>query len=366
MQVHTPILELSKATAVRAGVPVIHQISLTVWPGEHTAILGPNGSGKSSLIRLLTFEDRPLAAADGSPVLQLFGRERWDLTELRARLGIVSGELDAAFGMGTSRGRVTGCDVTLSGLLGSHGVFAHHAVTTTMRDRAREALARVEALHLAQRPLNEMSAGERRRVLIARALVTRPDALLLDEPTTGLDLVARHRFMESVRGLARAGTTIILVTHHVDEIIPETRRVVLLQSGRIAWDAPPAKALTAARLSAVFGAALAVRRSGGYYQVRFAGPAGRHESRLSSACREERMAKYGKSASKYVESAMRRRKKGTLKSGSGATVKSRKQAVAIGLSEAREKGGKVPARKATKGTKKKATKGTKKKAARKK
>jgi len=118
--------------------------------------------------------------------------------------------------------------------------------------------------------LHEMSAGERRRVLIARALVTRPQALLLDEPTTGLDLVARHRFMESVRLLARAGTTTILVTHHVEEIVPEIQRVVLLQDGRLAFDGTPEEALSAERLTQVFGAPVVVTQSAGYFHVRLA------------------------------------------------------------------------------------------------
>jgi iron complex transport system ATP-binding protein len=200
--------------------------------------------------------------------LRLFGRETWDITDLRTRLGVVTGDLDATFGLGTSGGRVSGADVALSGLLGSHGIFGHHEVTPQMREQARTALERVEAVHLASKPLNEMSAGERRRVLIARALITRPDALLLDEPTTGLDLVARHRFMESVRRLVRDGTTLILVTHHVEEIVPETTRVVLLRAGRIAYDGPPAGALTRERLQDVFGGTLHVVHSGGYYHVR--------------------------------------------------------------------------------------------------
>jgi iron complex transport system ATP-binding protein len=117
-----------------------------------------------------------------------------------------------------------------------------------------------------------MSAGERRRVLIARALVTRPDALVLDEPTTGLDFVARHKFMESIRRLAREGTTLILVTHHVEEIVPEIARVILLRAGKVAFNGAPAEALTAERLADVFGAPMDVIRSGEYYHVRLAGP----------------------------------------------------------------------------------------------
>ena len=262
------IIELTNATLIRGRTRVFEQLSLSVAAGEHTAILGPNGAGKSSLIRMLTLDDRPRSTDNGVPPLRLFGRASWDLSELRTRLGVVTGDLDAGFGIGTSGGRVRGLDVALSGLLASHGVFAHHEVTDGMRDLARHALARVEAGHLADRPLNEMSAGERRRVLIARALITTPDALVLDEPTAGLDPVARHRFMESVRRLAREGTTLIVVTHHIDEIIPEIKRVVLLRAGEVVFDGPTNAALTPVRLEDVFGGPVIVQYSGGYYHVR--------------------------------------------------------------------------------------------------
>ena len=266
-----PVLELTNATFVRGRTRALDNVSLTIDVGEHTVILGPNGAGKTSLIRLLTLEDRPRALGNGTPPLRLFGRERWDVGELRTRLGVVTGELDAGFGMTMSRGRVSGLDAAVSGLLGSHGVFSHHDVTASMREQGRVALERVEAPHLAIKPLNEMSAGERRRVLIARALVSNPDALVLDEPTTGLDLVARHRFMETVRRLAREGTTMILVTHHVEEIIPETHRVVMLREGRVAFDGTPDEALTPARLADLFGAPMVVERIGDYFQVRVEG-----------------------------------------------------------------------------------------------
>jgi iron complex transport system ATP-binding protein len=266
-----PVLELTRATVIRGGVPVLHDLSLRIEPGEHTAILGPNGAGKTSLMRVLTLDDRPRTTEDDGPQpLRLLGRASWDLTELRARFAVVTGDLDARFGLEMSGGRVPGIDVATSGLLGSHGVFFHHDVTPEMREAGRDALARVDALHLADKPLNRMSAGERRRVLIARALVTRPSVLLLDEPTTGLDFVARDEFMASVARLAHEGTTILIVTHHIEEVIPETRRVVLLSKGRIAFDGPPDEVLTAERLGAVYGAPLAIEKSGGYYHVRVA------------------------------------------------------------------------------------------------
>ena len=266
-----PVLELTNATLIRGGVRVLDGLSLAIHRGEHTAILGPNGAGKSSFIRLLTFEDRPRLGENGIAPMRIFGQDRWDVNALRPRFGVVTGELDHGFGLETSSGRVSGIDVATSGLLGSHGVFSHHEVTDAMRVRAREALERVDATHLASKPLNEMSAGERRRVLIARALVTRPEALVLDEPTTGLDFVARHKFMESIRRLAKGGTTIILVTHHVEEIVPEIARVILLRAGRVEFNGAPAEALTAERLSGVFGAPMDVIRSGDYFHVRLTG-----------------------------------------------------------------------------------------------
>jgi len=263
-----PVLELKNATLIRGRTRVFENLSLTVARGEHTAVLGPNGAGKSSLIRMLTLDDRPRAVDTSVPPLKLFGRSSWDLSELRSHLGVVTGDLDAGFGMGTSRGRVRGIEVALSGLLGSHGVFSHHEVNNEMRERARLALDRVEASHLSARPLNEMSAGERRRVLIARALITTPEALVLDEPTAGLDPVARYRFMESIRRLAQEGTTLIVVTHHIDEIIPEIGRVVLLREGRVVFDGPTDQALTSERLGEVFGGPVVVEYARGYFHVR--------------------------------------------------------------------------------------------------
>src|SRR5688500_5063436 len=110
-----PVLELTNATLVRGGTRVLDALSLTIARGEHTAILGPNGAGKTALIRMLTLEDRPRAAENGVPALRLFGREKWDVTELRTRLGVVTGDLDAGFGMGTSGGGVARLDAAVSG-----------------------------------------------------------------------------------------------------------------------------------------------------------------------------------------------------------------------------------------------------------
>src|SRR5687768_244482 len=112
------LIELTDATLIRGGTRVLQGATLRIHAGEHTAILGPNGAGKSSLIRMLTLEDRPLRQDEGVS-LRLFGQDRFDVEGIRRRLGVVTGDLDATFGLGTSGGRLTGLHVAASGLFGS-------------------------------------------------------------------------------------------------------------------------------------------------------------------------------------------------------------------------------------------------------
>lgn len=250
------------------GTRILDALTLTIRVGEHTAILGPNGAGKSTLIKLLTLEHYPLAGQGDAPPIRVFGQERWDVFALRSKLGIVSADLHDRFVRGNANGLLTGLDAVVSGFFATHGVFVHQRVTDSMRRQAMAALERIDAGRLASATVDTMSTGEARRVLIARALVHNPEVLVLDEPTRGLDLVSRHRFMERVRAVAQQGTTILLVTHHVDEIIPEIGRVILLRGGRIACDGAKEDVLTGPHLGDAFGAPLVVGQAGGYFHVR--------------------------------------------------------------------------------------------------
>ncbi len=260
-----PLLRINGATLVRGGRHVLDDLHLEVAARQHTAIIGPNGSGKSSLVKLITRQHYPLARADGRPAVTIFGRERWDIFALRSLLGIVSADLHAAF---VGDAGLRGLDAVVSGFFAAQGLASHHAVTPDMTRRGAEALAQAGAAFLAQRPLATMSTGEARRVLIARALVHDPRALLLDEPTTGLDLIARQRFLETLGGIARRGKTILLVTHHVEEVLPDIGRIILMQGGRIFRDGDKADVLTSENLSALYDAPIEVRESGGYYAAR--------------------------------------------------------------------------------------------------
>ncbi|MEP6473364.1 MAG: ATP-binding cassette domain-containing protein [Gemmatimonadota bacterium] len=262
-----PLLELDRATVVRNGTAIIDDLSLIIPSGQHTAILGPNGSGKSSLVKLVTQQLHPLAHADGRPPVRVLGRSDWNIFDLRPMLGIISADMHHRLVDPERGGLTSSLDAVVSGFFASEGLSVQRRPTELMWQRANAALATMEVAHLAERPLSSLSTGEARRVLIARALVTEPRALLLDEPTTGLDLVARRRFLDRLRKIAQSGTTVVLVTHHVDEILPEIGRIILLSHGRIAEDGSKATMLTPERLTAVFEAPVELREEDDYYSA---------------------------------------------------------------------------------------------------
>jgi iron complex transport system ATP-binding protein len=261
-------LELEHVNVARGDTTVLHDINLRIQAGEHIAILGPNGCGKSTLIKTMTCECYPLALP-GTRV-SIFGRERWDLTELKRRLGVVSADLP-----GKPTLKTTGLDAVLTGFFSSSTLWPNLTVTPQMRARAEEVLKLVGATYLAEKLVGEMSAGEQRRIMIGRALVGSGAAapgrtsqmLLLDEPSNALDLAAQQGLRSMLRTLARTGTGILLITHHIADILPEITRVVLMRDGRIIADGPKEDLLTPTALSDLFGVPLQVTQRDGFFHA---------------------------------------------------------------------------------------------------
>jgi iron complex transport system ATP-binding protein len=256
-------LHMRNVDVARGQKVVLQDVNLTIAAGEHIAILGPNGCGKSTLIKAMTCECYPIVRPGME--LRVYGRDRWEVQELRKHLGVVATELPG------ERTAVTrGLDAVVSGFFSSSTLWPNLVVTESMRSSALEALGMLGAGYLRDRWVGEMSAGEKRRVMIARALVHKPAMLLLDEPTNALDLAAQRELREILREVAvgsgeRRGTGLIMVTHHLADILPEIDRVVMMSAGRIAADGPKRELLQAARLRELFGVDLELTERNGYW-----------------------------------------------------------------------------------------------------
>ncbi|HVG25976.1 MAG TPA: ATP-binding cassette domain-containing protein [Acidobacteriaceae bacterium] len=276
-----PLVELEHVNVARGSAVVLRDVSLRIERGEHLAILGPNGCGKSTLLKTMTCElyplvvtagnsERLLGVAEPPPTrVRILGQERWDLTELKRRMGVVSAELPGKATLGT-----TGIDAVVTGFFSSSTLWPNLTVTEEMRERAGEILELVGGERLRDKMVGEMSAGQQRRVMIGRALAgTSLDGegavqmLLLDEPSNALDLAAQRDLRAMLRELAQRGTAILLITHHIADILPEMERVVMMREGRIVADGSKRASLTAERLGELFGGELHVSERDGFYNA---------------------------------------------------------------------------------------------------
>jgi iron complex transport system ATP-binding protein len=263
-----PLIEYKNVTLMRKDRKALDCLTLSIRLGEHVAILGPNGSGKSTLIKTITRELYPLAGVEES-YFRILGRDRWDIFELRAFLGIVDAGLIEAvnYYMEVGVRSVAVKEFVLAGFFSSVGLWPNMEVTNEMKAKLWETLELLEILHLLNRNLTEISTGEQRRVLIARALVHDPKALLLDEPSSSLDMRAASELRKILRKIAANGVSIILVTHDLTDIIPEIKRVILLKEGHIFKDGTKEEILTSETISGLFGAQFEVVRRDGYYYL---------------------------------------------------------------------------------------------------
>jgi iron complex transport system ATP-binding protein len=259
----SPAIELSNVSLRRGDTWILRGVDWAVPSGSCAAILGPNGSGKSTLTRILACHLWPTAGAvrvaGGA-----FGES--SLPELRKHIRLVqsAGPYDVD-------PQLTAHEAVLTGFFGSIGLY--DLVTDEMHARAEELLSHVGLSHVASHPYSTLSSGERVRTLIARALALRPRLLLLDEPTAGLDLLAREQVLATVQRMfepvAGGGEppTVLLITHHVEELPPATSQVLLLSKGEVAGRGTPEQVLRADVLSPVYGCLLEVRKQSGRFYV---------------------------------------------------------------------------------------------------
>ncbi|HYS82682.1 MAG TPA: ATP-binding cassette domain-containing protein [Anaeromyxobacteraceae bacterium] len=225
-----PLVHISHADVNVAGHPVLRDLSWTVRAGESWAVVGPNGSGKSTLLRLIVGDEQ---AMPGGRVARLTLGERASVWDVKARVGIVSPELQARH-----RADLLAEEVVASGFTMSIGVDAPPTAAELVV--VERCLARLGVAHLSGRRIHQLSFGELRKLLLARALVRDPELLVLDEPCDGLDPESRAAVLAGVEALARAGTPLVLVTHHAEDLVPSIDHVLELAGGRAVYQGPRA------------------------------------------------------------------------------------------------------------------------------
>lgn len=265
----TELLKISGVTVRREQTIILNDLSLTIPCGRHTAVLGPNGSGKSSLLKLLTRDFYPSIHADGTQGdVLILGESEWEVQQLRRRMGVVTPVLDSEFGQGRT-GQMTVRQAIASGFTATRLHRFGPQLDEPMQAQIDQAMSRVKMCDYEHRKVMTLSTGERRRTLIARAIVHQPEIFVLDEPTSGLDIAAKAEFTDILSDLVdQDAMTILLVTHHVDEIPPAMQHVVLLDQGQVVFDGAKQEALTDARLSQLFSANVSTeRRPTGWYQA---------------------------------------------------------------------------------------------------
>ena len=251
-----PFLQLRNAVVRRAGRAILTVDAFELACGENIALLGPNGSGKSTFVKLVTREMLPLHR-DEPPVL-FKGRDRATLAEVKRSLGVVSSTMQEQMTV-----HLPVVDIVAGGLFGALGIPQAVAAADAdgARDRALATMGLLGVADLAARDAMTLSTGQARRALIARALVHDPEALVFDEPCTGLDPEGMFYVRRSMRALAQAGKSIVLVTHYPEDVIPEIARLVLVKDGAVFADVPKERLLSDDTMSALFDVPLRVKRT---------------------------------------------------------------------------------------------------------
>ncbi|SFB28257.1 ABC transporter ATP-binding protein [Cellulomonas marina] len=257
----TDVLDLQDVTVRRGATTILDGLSWQIRDGERWVVLGRNGAGKTSLLQVCSGRMHPT-----SGTAHLLGERLGgvDVFELRPRIGLSSAALADRIPSGE-----TVLDVVLTASYGYTGRW-RESYEEQDEARAHELLRAFGVEHLAARYFGTLSEGERKRVQIARALMSDPELLLLDEPAAGLDLGGREELVAALAELAAdpRSPVIVLVTHHVEEVPPGFTHALLLRDGRAQAAGPVAEVLTADELSATFGVPLAVQRGGGRWAAR--------------------------------------------------------------------------------------------------
>lgn len=254
------LLRLHDAKVKMDGRVILDVDDFVINQGERIVVLGPNGSGKSTLVKLLTKEIEPVWRE--TPPVLFMGQPDPSEETLIETVGLVSTDVQKR--MMVHR---TVFDIVLGGFFGSVGVPFHIGASDEQVEQARKAIREIGIPSLSERDMLTLSTGQARRALIARALISGPALLIFDEPTSGLDPEGAWNMRQSLSALAKAGHTILVITHNVSDIMPEFDRVVMLQDAHIVADGPKEEVLTTQKLRHLFGVPITLVETDGRYHL---------------------------------------------------------------------------------------------------
>ncbi len=256
----TPWLDIKNVEAWLGPTQVFRNLTLRLIQGENTAILGPNGSGKTALVKLISRNIYPIVKTDS--MISIFGDQTIKVNQLRTRIGVVSTDLEVR-----TQDFIRAKDVVLSGFYGSIGININRIQKEEEFKKVQKLMSELGLQKIYSRPFGQLSDGEKRRLLIARAMIHKPEILVLDEPTNGLDLKSRHQLLACIRMLCKGKTTIILITHRVEDIVEEMQRVIFLKKGEIIRDGAPNDLLKSEPLGNLYETPLEIIFVNGHYQA---------------------------------------------------------------------------------------------------
>jgi iron complex transport system ATP-binding protein len=258
MRKEIPALEICNLSYALDGRKILDAVEWTVAPGEHWAILGPNGSGKTTLLKILSGYLWPNAGGE----VRRKGKTLVNLPELRKSIGWVTASLAADIPR-----REPVLQTVVSGKYAQMGLFSWPWDTPGRGDyaRAEKYLEEIGAARLKDQEFGTLSQGEQQKVLIARARMTRPYLILLDEPCAGLDPGARENFLANLRDLGREKKVpaLVYVTHHIEEILPIFRKTLILKQGRVLAAGNTAALLKSGVLRQLYGVSFRVIKKNG-------------------------------------------------------------------------------------------------------
>ena len=251
------LIRIRKANVFRNGKQVLYAIDWAMKNKENWAVVGINGAGKTSFMKLIFGEIIPI---DGGEVRWFGNEEHSPLSDARKRIGFVSAEYQGKYAPAT-----LGRDVVVSGFFSSIGLYKR--ANWKQKKMADNWMEFLDIQSLGNKPISHISYGEARRLLLARALVNRPDLLILDEPCSGLDIPTKERFLHTLKKLAKTKTQIIYVTHHIDEILPLITHVLFLKNGSIFLKGEKKEILTGPKLSDALDCHIRLKKNSGRYWV---------------------------------------------------------------------------------------------------